>query len=224
MAGEARGLLISMQVGQIELPKLVWALKFFIKKWGRGTFGSLQKEVDKHETLIDVYDSLEEIDILNSEDYAARELARINHKKASLNLARKWFSRSKGQWLAEGEKIQDSSINMLLISRSLSVMQSIMLEKPFEESEVKNVIWNFGKNKSPRPDGYTMELFKAVPISLIGGIYKIISKLLADTLKQVLPSIISEFQGAFVDSRKISDGILIASELIDSKSGLAESI
>lgn len=45
---------------------------------------------------------------------------------------------------------------------SLSVKQSIMLENPFSEEEVKSVIWNFGSNKSPGPDGYTMEFFKAV--------------------------------------------------------------
>lgn len=33
----------------------------------------------------------------------------------------------------------------------------------------------------------------------------------------MMPSIISEFQGAFVDIRQITDGILIASELIDAR-------
>lgn len=36
-----------------------------------------------------------------------------------------------------------------------------MLEKPFEESEIHNVINCFSKNKSPGLDGYTMEFFKA---------------------------------------------------------------
>ncbi|XP_026396249.1 uncharacterized protein LOC113290874 [Papaver somniferum] len=36
-------------------------------------------------------------------------------------------------------------------------------------------------------------------------------------MKIVMPSIISKFQGAFVDERQITDGILIASELIDAR-------
>ncbi|XP_026410852.1 uncharacterized protein LOC113306081 [Papaver somniferum] len=56
-----------------------------------------------------------------------------------------------------------------------------------------------------------------MPISLIGGVYKIISKFLANRLKLVLPSLITEFQGAFVDGRQITDGILIAAELIDAR-------
>ncbi|XP_026396975.1 uncharacterized protein LOC113291689 [Papaver somniferum] len=55
------------------------------------------------------------------------------------------------------------------------------------------------------------------PISLVGGVYKIIIKLLADRLKVVLPTIISDFQGAFVDNRQITDGNLITSEIIDSR-------
>lgn len=35
------------------------------------------------------------------------------------------------------------------------------------------------------------------PISLIGGVYKIISKLLSDRLKKVLPSIIANYQKSF---------------------------
>lgn len=55
------------------------------------------------------------------------------------------------------------------------------------------------------------------PISLIGGVYKIVSKLLAERLKTVLPYIISDYQGAFIHDRQINDGIIIAAEVIDSR-------
>ncbi|XP_026433836.1 uncharacterized protein LOC113331332 [Papaver somniferum] len=131
---------------------------------------------------------------------------------------------------------------------TISVSDSISLEKPFTSDEVKNVIWHFGSNKAPGPDGFTMEFFKAAwetikddlmnaikefennifldwglnctslklihkvngvvslhnfrPISLISGMYKILSKLAADRLKTVLPSIIVNYQGLKVNYRK----------------------
>lgn len=129
----------------------------------------------------------------------------------------------------------------------IAISDSISSEKPFTEEDVKNVIWHFGTNKAPGPDGFTMEFFKASwevikldlmrvvkefettssldwrmnctslklipkvagsvslhnfrPISFIGGVYKIVSKMLAERLKAVLPSIISNYQGAFVHER-----------------------
>ncbi|XP_026441694.1 uncharacterized protein LOC113340852 [Papaver somniferum] len=260
--------------------KKLQGLKFFIKKWGRETYGSLQAEVDKLEMLIDVYDSLEEIGgSLNEGDYAARESTKIKHNQASLNLTKKWFSRSKGLWLADGEtnsrffhknsyyNHKINSINSLIVDGvmshdkdiineeakrfyeegftekvygrptfegmelpKISVEQSIGMEKPIEEDEVKKVIWGFGRNKSPGPDGYKMEFFKDV--------WDIIKPELMAVMKEfqqtgyidwrlnytniiLIPKCEGassmEFQGAFEDGRKITDGILIASELIDSR-------
>ncbi|GAU41193.1 hypothetical protein TSUD_26180 [Trifolium subterraneum] len=53
------------------------------------------------------------------------------------------------------------------------------------------------------------------PISLVGCLYKILAKVLANRLRLVIGSVISESQTAFVKDRQILDGILIANELVD---------
>jgi hypothetical protein len=60
------------------------------------------------------------------------------------------------------------------------------------------------------------------PISLVGGVYKLISKVLANRFKLVLGKIISSSQNSFIGVRQILDSILIANECLDSRIRLGE--
>ena len=52
-------------------------------------------------------------------------------------------------------------------------------------------------------------------ISLVGSLYKILSKVLANRLRLVMDSVISDSQSAFIKGRQILDGILVANEVVD---------
>jgi len=49
----------------------------------------------------------------------------------------------------------------------------------------------------------------------VGSLYKILAKVLANRLRQVIGSVVSEVQSTFVKNRQILDGILIANEVVD---------
>jgi len=53
------------------------------------------------------------------------------------------------------------------------------------------------------------------PISLVGSMYKILSKVLANKLRSIMGSIISDSQSTFIKGRQILDGILVANEIVD---------
>jgi len=53
------------------------------------------------------------------------------------------------------------------------------------------------------------------PISLVGSLYKILSKVLANRLRMVMGSLIAETLTTFVKGRQILDGILITNEVVD---------
>ncbi|KAK3175723.1 hypothetical protein Dsin_032610 [Dipteronia sinensis] len=52
------------------------------------------------------------------------------------------------------------------------------------------------------------------PISLVGAMYKVLAKVLANRMRNVMQSVIEDYQMAFIKNRQILDSFVIAEEVI----------
>nr|GEY17098.1 hypothetical protein [Tanacetum cinerariifolium] len=110
----------------------------------------------------------------------------------------------------------------------LSSDQVLDLDRNISSDEIRAAVWDCGENKSPGPDGYTSEFSRRYwnvivdakfvtdfrPISLIGSVYKVVTKILANRLAMVISDIVSNTQSAFVAKHQILDGPFILNEVL----------
>ncbi|GJS65514.1 RNA-directed DNA polymerase, eukaryota [Tanacetum coccineum] len=124
-----------------------------------------------------------------------------------------------------------SHINFTFPNR-LSQEQTKDLEYHVFMDEIRKAVWDCGENKSPGLDGNFsrgcnssfVALIPKVPdakfvcdfrpISLIGSMYKVITKFLENRLSSVISDLVPDVQTTFVSNRQILDGPFIINELL----------
>ncbi|RVW19142.1 Transposon TX1 uncharacterized 149 kDa protein [Vitis vinifera] len=94
------------------------------------------------------------------------------------------------------------SVDGLVFDR-LEGEEAARLEEPFSVKEVVSALFDL------RPE-------ENRPISLVGGLYKLLAKALANRLKQVVGKVVSSSQNAIVEGRQILDAVLITNKVVDS--------
>ncbi|GJR41737.1 putative RNA-directed DNA polymerase [Tanacetum coccineum] len=120
-----------------------------------------------------------------------------------------------------------------LFIRVLDNSKADCMVRDVTDDEIKSVMFSMGDDRAPGPDGFTAAFFKKAwdvvggditcairdfflqwPISCCNVLYKCISKIIANRVKEGLGDIVSINQSAFVPGRRISDNILLTQELM----------
>ncbi|GJU65091.1 RNA-directed DNA polymerase, eukaryota, partial [Tanacetum coccineum] len=222
--------------GMIILKKKLQALKIIIREWTKNAKkcsykkkSSIQSKLSDIDKIIDQGGSNEEVAqkvkvcwAIEGDENSKYFHGILNNKRSQLTIRGVLVN---GDWIVE--------------PKDLSLEQQVDLERTVSKEEIKRAVyWKifekdiavaitefFSSGTFPKgcnssfialipktQNAKTVKDFR--PISLIGILYKIIAKILANRLSSVIPDLISDVQSAFISDRQILDGPFILNELL----------
>jgi len=121
-------------------------------------------------------------------------------------------------WLCEGSKSPGpDDFNFNLIKSNWETLKKDIMEAVyvFQESGIfpKGCNASFISLVPKVKDPFMIDQFR--PISLVGALYKIITKVMSCRIKDVMPLVIDEVQSAFLKDRGMLESVMMANEVIE---------
>ncbi|XP_038993275.1 uncharacterized protein LOC120116977 [Hibiscus syriacus] len=188
------------------MSRVLKRVKDVVKRWsGRGYLelpGKIKLlEKGIHDMELDMQQGLPSV-TMKSIIEAKKELWELHKKEESI-----WLQKSRLKWRINSLEAEELNLDFLKLSEG----QSLALEKPFLEEEGNE--WDLEVNHSfisliPKKDN-TEGMGDFRPISLVGGLYKILSKVLARRFSLCINEIEESVEGVVfkVDFKRAYDSV-----------------
>ncbi|RVX21021.1 hypothetical protein CK203_002180 [Vitis vinifera] len=175
------------------------ALKPLLRDWNRNDFGKVEANKALALNQVDLRDKVDLTQPLIIHELEARRGAKEDFKKRRNLMTRVKIN---GSWLTEESEIKDGVVNEFKV-----LLSDIGGWRPN--------ISGLSFARLEAVEGGAEELRDFWLISLVGGLYKWLAKVLANRLKLVVGKVVSKAQNAFVEGRQILDVVLVANEVIN---------
>ncbi|XP_073266626.1 uncharacterized protein [Populus alba] len=184
-------------------------LKDRCRQWSKASVGTMNTRIEELELEADSMDCQNECRVLTADELIRTATTRQKKNQlACLEVDRQILSKPIDMKLAvfhffrnlyshqNRPRASCSNLEFLRLKPS----SSAALELPFSVEEITAAVWDCDGNKAPGPDGINSTFVTLIPkikganklldfrpISLLGSLYKIFSKILANRLKHVMP-------------------------------------
>ncbi|XP_072066179.1 uncharacterized protein [Arachis hypogaea] len=197
-------------LGEVQFTEKLKALRVPLGRWHKDNFGDIDKKIQRFEEEVRKIDDLAGNGVYDGTSEAKR--------KALVSCCKQWYVRKK----YTGSRCRIPGMRKIWIRTLGSDGYNMnFIKKCWDEIGVEfmTAVLDFFQSSrlpsdlAPKFTG-AKEIKDLRPISMVGCVYKVISKVIVRRMRSVMSGLVGETQSAFVKGRKIHDGTLIACETV----------